>query len=497
MTRLSERLVEARRHFNLLMRLSKNPISLMGIVLTTVSGIMILVLMFMGFLDYLANPYVGIITFLILPAFFVTGLLLIPIGIWRTKRQRVRLLAAGSAVPELQFPIWNFNDARVRRIATFVIVASVVNVLLLSTATYKGIHYMESVAFCGTVCHVVMKPEYTTHENSPHSRVSCASCHIGPGAPWFVKSKLSGVRQVVAVALHTYSTPIETPVRNLRPARDTCEQCHWPEKFHDDRVKVIQKYKDDEKNTPITTALLLKVGGARDGAGNGSGIHWWHMAQVNKVTYIADEKREKIFWVEHQNVKGEDTVFELENSGVSPQELSKYEKRVMDCVDCHNRPTHIYKLPEEAVDQAITSHQMDVSLPFIKKEGVILLKANYPDETEALRQIESGLKAYYQNQFPQISQNKQLAIQQAITALQEIYSRNVFPRMKVTWGTYPNHLGHENFPGCFRCHDDSHKSKTGKTITQDCGACHDLLAVEEEKPLTAISEVLQGKSPAP
>ncbi len=248
------------------MRLAKNPISLLGIIITTVSGILIFILTIMGFLEYLANPYVGIITFLILPAFFITGLLLIPIGIWRIKRLRLRLLAAGSTVPELQFPIWNFNDARVRRIATFVIIASVVNVLILSTATYKGIHYMEGVAFCGTVCHAVMKPEHTSHENSPHSRVTCASCHIGPGAPWFVKSKLSGVRQVFAVALHTYSTPIETPVRNLRPARDTCEQCHWPEKFHDDRVKVIQKYKDDEKNTPITTALLLKVGGSRDNA---------------------------------------------------------------------------------------------------------------------------------------------------------------------------------------------------------------------------------------
>jgi len=495
MISLSKRLIEARRHLNLLMRLAKNPISLLGIIITTVSGILIFVLIIMGFLEYLANPYVGIITFLILPAFFITGLLLIPIGIWRIKRLRLRLLAAGSAVPELQFPIWNFNDARVRRIATFVIIASVVNVLILSTATYKGIHYMESVAFCGTVCHTVMKPEYTTHENSPHSRVTCASCHIGPGAPWFVKSKLSGVRQVFAVALHTYSTPIETPVRNLRPARDTCEQCHWPEKFHDDRVKVIQKYKDDEKNTPITTALLLKVGGSRDNAGNGSGIHWWHMAQVNKVTYIADEKREKIFWVEHQNMKGEDTVFELENSGISPQELGKYEKRVMDCVDCHNRPTHIYKLPEEAVDQAISAHQIDESLPFIKKEGVGLLKANYPSDVEAKRQIESGMMSYYQKQYPQVYENQKFQIQQAITALQNVYSRNVFPKMKVGWGTYPNHLGHENFPGCFRCHDDSHKSKSGKTITQDCSACHDLLAVEEEKPL-AISEILQGKNPS-
>ena len=495
MISLSERMKESRRHLNLLMRLAKNPVSFLGIIITTVSGILIFILAVMGFLEYLANPYVGIITFLILPCFFITGLVLIPIGIWRVKRLRRRLLAAGSSVAELQFPVWNFNDARVRRIATFVIIASVVNVLILSTATYKGIHYMESVAFCGTVCHTVMKPEYTTHENSPHSRVTCASCHIGPGAPWFVKSKLSGVRQVFAVALHTYSTPIETPVRNLRPARDTCEQCHWPEKFHDDRVKVIQKYKDDEKNTPITTALLLKVGGSRDSVGNGSGIHWWHMDRVNKVTYIADEKREKIYWVEHQNMRGENTVFELENSGVPPQELNKYEKRVMDCVDCHNRPTHIYKLPEEAVDQAITAHQIDESLPFIKKEGVLLLRANYSDAEDAKRQIESGMMNYYQKQYPQVLESQKVQIQQSIAALQNIYSRNVFPQMKVTWGTYPNHLGHENFPGCFRCHDDSHKSKSGKTITQDCSACHELLAVEEEKPL-AISEILQGKASA-
>jgi hypothetical protein len=493
MISLSEHIKESRRHLNLLMRLAKNPISFLGIIITTVSGILIFILSIMGFLEYLANPYVGIITFLILPGFFITGLVLIPIGIWRVQRRRRRLLAAGNSVAELQFPVWNFNDARVRKIATFVIIASVVNVLLLSTATYKGIHYMESVSFCGTICHTVMKPEYTTHENSPHSRVTCASCHIGPGAPWFVKSKLSGVRQVFAVALHTYSTPIETPVRNLRPARDTCEQCHWPEKFHDDRVKVIQKYKDDERNTPITTALLLKVGGSRDSLGNGSGIHWWHMDRVNKVTYIADEKREKIFWVEHQNMKGEDTVFELENSGISPQELNKYEKRVMDCVDCHNRPTHIYKLPEEAVDLAISSQQIDENLPFIKKEGVVLLKANYPSDEEARRQIESGLTSYYQKQYPQVYDSQKGQIQQAITALQNIYSRNVFPKMKVAWGTYPNHLGHENFPGCFRCHDDSHKSKTGKTITQDCSACHELLAIEEENPLS-ISQILQGKT---
>jgi nitrate/TMAO reductase-like tetraheme cytochrome c subunit len=478
--------------FKYLTNLSKNPISLLGIWITTISAILMLVLFVLEFLDYLSNPYVGILTYLILPLIFLTGLLLIPVGIWRTKRYRQKLEATGQPLPELTYPSWDFNDVRVRKTAIFVILATVVNVVVLSTATYQGVHYMESVEFCGTVCHTVMKPEYATYQGSPHSRVACTACHIGPGASWFVKSKLSGVRQVFAVASNTYNRPIDTPVHNLRPARETCEQCHWPEKFHDANVRIIKKYSDDEKNTQLTTALLLKVGGNHDRSGNGSGIHWWHMDPMNKVSYIADEKRQTIHWVEHRNGRGEVTEYQLAESALSPQELGKLEKRVMDCVDCHNRPTHIYQLPEESVDLALSKEQIDRSLPFIKKKGVELLKASYSSEADAHLKIASGLRGFYQKEHPQVVSQRSAQIDAAARVLQEIYSRNVFPEMKVTWGTYANNLGHQNFPGCFRCHDDNHKSQAGKTITQDCAACHDLLAMDEEKP-QLIPEILQSK----
>ena len=274
---LCERTSLMRNQIKHLINLSKNPISLLGVGITTISAILMMVLFTMEFLDYLANPYVGILTYLILPVVFITGLLFIPFGIWLTQRRRQRLEAAGEELPPLAYPTWDFNDVRVRKTALFVVLATIVNVVVLSTATYKGVHHMESVEFCGTVCHTVMKPEFTSYQGSPHSRVACTSCHIGPGASWFVKSKLSGVRQVFAVAFNTYQRPIAAPVHNLRPARETCEQCHWPAKFHDAKVRVIQKYSDDEKNSPLTTALLLKAGGNHDSSGNGSGIHWWHM----------------------------------------------------------------------------------------------------------------------------------------------------------------------------------------------------------------------------
>ena len=473
--------------------LSKNTISLFGIAITTISGVLMMVLFALEVFDYLTNPYVGILTYLILPIVFITGLLFVPVGIWLTRRRRKRLEAAGEPLPLLRYPTWDFNDIRVRKTAVIVALATVVNVVVLSTATYKGVHHMESVEFCGTVCHTVMKPEFTSYQGSPHSRVACTSCHIGPGASWFVKSKLSGVRQVFAVAFNTYERPIHTPVRNLRPARETCEQCHWPEKFHDTSVRIIQKYSDDEKNSTLTTALLLKAGGNHDQSGKGSGIHWWHMDPVNKVRYIADEKRQTMYWVEHQSVKGEKTEYHLADSKAASQDLAKLEKRVMDCVDCHNRPTHIYRLPEESIDSAISNEQIDRSLPFIKKKGVQLLKASYNSETDARQGIDKGLREFYQREYPETLSRRPAQIEAAVQALQEIYSRNVFPEMKVTWGTYPNNLGHENFPGCFRCHDDNHKSASGKTITQDCSACHELLAMDEEKP-KLLPEILQSNN---
>jgi len=451
--------------------LTRHPVMLAGAVLTTSSALTMI-----GFwaLELLlarsVHPYAGIILFLALPAVFVAGLLLMPIGAFLARRRAAR----DATTVDLAAPA-------VRNAVAWVAVATGVNIVLLSTATYRGVAYMDSTQFCGLTCHSVMAPQYSAYLGSPHSRVSCTECHIGPGAPWFVRSKLSGARQLVAVALGTHSRPIPSPVHDLRPSRDTCEHCHWPQKLHGDRVVVRRKFGDDEANTPLTTVLVLKIGGRA--AQGPKGIHGAHLEPADKITYVAtDDRRQVIPRVSLRGADGAETEFVSSEAKTTPEELARGERRTMDCIDCHNRPTHAFQLPERAVDEALDQGRISRELPFVKKTGVALLRAEYPDRETAARRIEEGLNDYYRDQYADVHRQQRARIQAAAAQLQAIYARNVFPNMKVAWGTYPNHIGHSDFLGCFRCHDDMHKSASGRLISQDCATCHTILALEEKDP---------------
>jgi len=340
---------------------------------------------------------------------------------------------------------------------------------------------MDSVNFCGTTCHTVMAPEYTTYQNSPHSRVECVECHIGPGAGWFVRSKLSGLRQVFAVTFHTYSRPIPSPVKYLRPARETCEQCHWPQRFTGDKFLVNTSYKDDEKNTPQTDVLLLKVGG-RTWQGS-VGIHGHHLADNARIRYIStDPERQTIPAVYYTDDQGKTTEFISSDAKPTQQQLDKGEHRVMDCVDCHNRPTHVFELPENAVDKQMSLGRISPDLPFIRKKAVEVLKVNYPTREIAKQSIRDEINNFYRTNYATLYETRRTLVQQAGEEVSAIYLRNIFPDMRLTWGSHPNNLGHNDSPGCFRCHDGSHTSADGQTITNDCSACHQVLAAGEENP---------------
>ena len=340
---------------------------------------------------------------------------------------------------------------------------------------------MDSANFCGTTCHTVMAPEYSAYQNSPHSHVACVECHIGPGAGWFVRSKVSGLRQVVAVTLHTYSRPIPSPVKYLRPARETCEQCHWPQRFTGDKFLVNTSYKDDERNTPQTDVLLLKVGG-RTWQGS-VGIHGHHLADGARIRYIStDPERQTIPVVYYTDDKGKTTEFDATDAKPSQQQLDKGEHRTMDCIDCHNRPTHQFDLPENAVDKQMSLGHISPELPYIRKKAVEVLKVNYPTRDVARQNIAAEFDNFYRSNYPQIYQARRTLVQQAGDEVTAIYLRNIFPDMHVTWGVHPNNLGHNDSPGCFRCHDGSHTSADGQTITNDCNTCHQVLAAGEENP---------------
>lgn len=450
-------------------RLIRSPLSIAGMVITTISAVVFLVVFLADLFGLHTNPYIGIVFFLILPSIFIFGLILIPLGAWIERRRR----AAGKKPSELQWPRIDLNNADHRRVAVAIFALTMANIVIVSLATYRGVEYMDSTQFCGQACHSVMKPEATAHQDGPHARVTCVECHIGSGATWFARSKVSGTRQLFAVAFGTYSRPIPSPVQNLRPARDTCEQCHWPAKFHGDAVRRVVEYAEDEKNTESVTRLQMKVGGGIDRSGAATGIHW-HADAANEIDYIStDNQRQVIPWVRVKDRTG--AVREYFAEGVTPDQVAKGEPRRMDCMDCHNRPSHQMAVTaESAVNVAMARAQIPASLPFARREAVKVLKTSYPTENAALEAIAKGLRDFYRGSYEPIYTSRRQDVEKAVTGTQEIFRRNVFPEMNVQFGTYPNNVGHTDSPGCFRCHDDSHTAKDGKKISQDCSTCHEI-----------------------
>jgi len=468
--------------------LASNVISLIGVALVTTAGILWLLALPAFWRGEASTPYIGILLFLVLPGIFLVGLVLVPAGIaWHAWRRR-KAGDRGPFVPQ---------GFELRRLAIFVAVTTAANLVMGSQFTYRAVTYMDTDTFCGKSCHTVMQPEYTAYSHSPHARVACTECHIGPGASFFVKSKLSGAGQVLAVLFNTYPRPIPSPVEELRPARETCEQCHWPQRFGGQKFFVHTEYAADEHNEASTTVALMKIGG-RNFSGT-VGIHGAHVDATAHMEYVAtDQHRQVIPQVTYTDTNGKVTVYNSTDVKVKPEDLARSEHRNMDCMDCHNRPTHIFQVPERALDLAMTQGSISPKLPFIKKEALEVLKREYADHATAGREIGASLDNFYRTSYPQVYAADSIALKNAIGAVQSIYAQNIFPEMKITWGTYPNNLGHTDYPGCFRCHDGNHTSADGRTISNDCATCHDLLAVSEKNPkiLTELGMDPSPQSPA-
>ncbi len=442
---------------------ARNPISLVGVVVATATGVMFLALLALETLGLIRNPYVGLLLFVAIPVLFLVGLILIPAGIWRRRRR----LALGRTAED--WPVIDFRVPRTRQVVFIVAFLTLVNGLIFSLATYGAVHHMESASFCGTTCHTTMEPEYVSYQVSPHARVACVSCHVGPGAGASIESKVAGTRQLWQLVTNHVPKPLAAPVKTMRPARDTCETCHWVETPHGDTLRQIREYADDEQSSETVTTLRLHVGGGRTGVDSGAGIHW-HMNLDNRVEYIAtDRQRQTIPWMKVTDRQGD--VREYTTPGTTPEQLARGEHRVMDCMDCHNRPAHTFApSAERAVDRAIALGQIPRDLPFVRREAVAAVKASYESNEAALSGIDSRLRKMYRAQ-PSTPPD---TLARTVAGVQGVYRHNVFPAMKVGWGTYANNLGHVDAPGCFRCHDDNHKTPEGTALGQDCESCHEV-----------------------
>ncbi len=447
--------------------LTSHWITMAGVALVTLAGFSWLFVLPQNIRGNVGNPYIGLLVFMAIPAVFFSGLALIPIGIALGRRRSATGL---SAEPD--------RRAAWRRAGTFFVVMTLANLVIGSQLTYRAVEHMDTVQFCGQSCHV-MQPEFTAHLLQPHQQVSCASCHIAPGAEGWFKAKMNGTHQLVAVVFNTFPRPLESGLESnkLVSSADSCEQCHARERVIGPRLRLHSEFKDDELNTRMETVLTMRVGGGSTG-----GIHGAHMGPGVGIRYAAaDQKRQTIPWVEYSNsATGVSRTYLA--SGTKADAVTSLPTFAMQCVDCHNRAAHSFERPDHAVDRAMAQGQISADLPFVKKTAIELLKASYGSRDEAAQKIPAGFSAFYQQKYGDMWAKRSNDIQLAGQALVGIYQSNVFPDLKVTWGTYPNNLGHMDDPGCFRCHDGSHATAEAKTITQDCSSCHEMIATEETSP---------------
>ena len=472
-------MVVVRKLISWIPRFWVSPIATVGVAVTTAAGCTLLLLLAAEFATTGMHGYATGLFMAVALGFFILGLVLIPAGLlihrWRQK---------GKPEAEAGTGPWStlLANKAARRTLLVLGVATFVNLLLIGGGGYSAVKYMDSPQFCGTTCHTVMEPEYQAYLRSPHSRVKCVDCHIGPGASWAVRSKVDGLRQVWNVIVDDFSRPTPAPVHELRPARGTCEKCHWPDKFYGNRLIARVHYEPDAENSQTVSILALKVGGATIHAGRHEGIHW-HVSPNTIVEYEAlDDKREKIGRI--RVVRDGKLVKEF----LPPEELldaPAREVRTMDCVDCHNRPTHQFDgTPVQAVEWALSHGVLDPAVPYLRKLAPAILEAEDRPREGVEKGFLAELSAAYDAQHPDQKPDA-ATLEKSAAGLATLYRRNIFPEMRVGWDTYPTHIGHagemQDLRGCFRCHDEKHKTADGLTLSQDCELCHQMLA-EEEAP---------------
>jgi hypothetical protein len=459
----------------------RNMTSIVGATLALMSLIVIIFLFIVSMFFDAGNAYLGIFMWIIVPVFLVIGLLLILVGVWITHRKNTRLNIQDSSV---KWPIFDLNVDSVRNAFLIFIFGSVIFLILTGIGSYEVFHYTESVEFCGTICHEVMEPEYVAYHESSHERVKCVECHVGSGASWYVKSKLSGLYQIYSVAFNKYPRPIPTPISNLRPARETCEQCHWTEKFYEPMLRMKRSYLSDYENTEWDINLMMKTSATYSALGLQEGIHW-HINPDVLIEYLPDpENHGSIPWVRYTNTKtGAVSIYRDPEYQFASNEINEKNVKKMDCMDCHNRPSHNYRPPQDFIDDAITAGNISRMLPDIKYLAMEILNQDYPTKDSAFIAIKAKVYEYYEMNYEEVLEDNLADLDRAILAIQNGYSRNIFPRMKVKWDKYPNHLGHLETNGCYRCHSDRHVSETGRVISRDCTQCHHILAQGEPSNL--------------
>lgn len=473
-----------------------NYISYLGTIIALIAWVAIIFFVIQINFFNLDNVYFDLYAYLVTPGFLVMGLVMIPVGMYMKRKK----LKKGVPVSDEKLFVINLRDPKTRNAIVIFTSVTLVFILFTVVGSYKGFHYTESVEFCGTLCHKVMEPEYVAYQHSPHAKVKCAECHVGEGADFYVRSKMSGLRQVYKYIRGTWPTPIKTPIENLRPARETCEKCHWPEKFYTNKIRNEKYYLADSSNTEWNLIMKMRIGADHSALGNTAGIHW-HINPDIEITYTSDETRQKIPWVKYKNKKTGISYEFVDNESLKDtalKDVGKSQPRSFDCMDCHNRPSHEYRAPSFYVNHLFAGYKIKASVPWLKKAAMEGLNNIYSTKDSAMMGINDQILKMYKEQYPDALSKFEKEIKAAIPQIQNAFSLNTFPEMKVRYNAYPRNIGHLESNGCFRCHDDKHKTKEGKVISKNCNICHSFIGQGKTNAMeyVPINSTMEFKHPA-
>ena len=470
-----------------------NNITYLGTIIAGIAWITLIFFVVQIYFFKIDNVYFDLYAFIVTPAFLIMGHIIIPVGMYIRNKK----IKSGVKISDDRLLVINLRDSKTRNAILIFSVISVFFIISTVVGSYKAFHYSESVEFCGKLCHKVMQPEYVAYQNSPHARVKCAECHVGDGADFYVKSKMSGMRQIFKYTLNTYVRPIATPIENLRPARETCEKCHWPQKFYTNALRNEKYFLADSANTEWDITLNMKIGASHQSLGLAEGIHW-HINPDYKIEYKTNAKHDVIYWVKKTNKKtGVELLYKNNEVDLKPDAITKLEPRTMDCMDCHNRPSHEFRSPSRYVNNLLTAQPKYAAIPWFKAAAMDALKVMYSTTDSSLNGIKSKIIKYYMDQYPAVYKQYSKDILAGIEAVKTEFSKNAFPEMKVTYSVYPRHIGHLESNGCFRCHNDKFVTSTGKKISKDCNLCHTIVSQGKSKALnyTGINATLGFEHP--
>ncbi len=454
-----------------------NLLTLVGSVIAVFNLGLMVFLLIVDFLAKRPRPYSDLIILLILPLFILIGIAFVILGIVRQRRRQ----KAGVPVEEQRLLVLDFNDEKQRKLVILLSIGFVFLTLLYAFGMFQGYEFVESVSFCSRVCHTVMGPESRAHAFSYHGEVECSACHVGSGTKYFVLSKLKGTKELYDLLTNTFPRPIPAPVKDLRPSKDICQTCHGPRYVFTENLQGRKYYLSDTKNTEWEIGLLLKMGAGRVPIDKPPMMHW-HYAIARQIEYAtADPKREVIPWVRAIGFDGKARVYRAQDGNASGKEPSPEQRRVMDCIDCHNRIGHEYYPPDRILNVLLSLKLIDPMLPDIKRTAVQALEGNYTSREAAKSGIRDAIMGLYKKKYSDVAALKKTEFERIIVTLQDLYDRNYDPVMKVSWKNFPSQSGHMYNLGCFRCHDGKHKSDDGAILSKDCNLCHLLIKKQMEK----------------